>query len=170
MKKYSHTAHRVHRESRKIILSVFSVRSVAKNLTLYFLLFIFYFLLFGCGSIPNLEPRECAESSGVVKEFYSFHVGNEMKFSPGNLKLREKFLTPEFVKSLQNLQTENDVFTTNSMDFPKAFRVGKCEVVSPEKTVYEIVLFWRDDVRSEQKIIKAEAVKQGDKWLINKIF
>ena len=127
------------------------------------------FCILSCGSIPNLEPRECAESSGVVKEFYSYHFGNEMKFSPQNLKLREKFLTPEFAKSLQNLQTENDVFTTNSGDFPKAFRVGKCEVVSPEKTNFEIVLFWRDDTRSEQKLIKTEAVKQNDKWLINKI-
>ncbi|HMS39385.1 MAG TPA: hypothetical protein PKE69_04110 [Pyrinomonadaceae bacterium] len=116
-----------------------------------------------------MEKPECTESGGVVKEFYSYHLGNEMKFSQENLKLRDKFLTPEFTKSLQNLQTENDVFTTNNTDFPKAFRVGKCEVVSPNKTVFEIVLFWRDDVRSEQKIIKAEAVKQGDKWLINKI-
>lgn len=137
-------------------------------------IFLFCLLLtaycsLSCGSIPNLEKPECTESGGVVKEFYSYHLGNEMKFSPENLKLREKFLTPEFAGNLQNLQTENDVFTTNNTDFPKAFRVGKCEVVSPEKTVFEIVLFWRDDVRSEQKIIKAEAVKQGDKWLINKI-
>ena len=138
-----------------------------QNLLLIFS--IFHFALFiGCG-IPNLEPRECAESSGVVKEFYSYHLGNEMKFSRENLKLREKFLTPDFFKSLQNLQTENDVFTTNSMDFPKAFRVGKCEVVSPEKTNFEIILFWRDDTRSEQKTIKTEAVKQGDKWLINRV-
>lgn len=122
-----------------------------------------------CGSIPNLEQRECMESGGVVKEFYSYHLGNEMKFSQTNLKLREKFLTPEFVGTLQNQQSENDIFTTNNTDFPKAFRLGKCEVVSAEKTIYEIVLFWRDDVRSEQKIIKAEAVKQGDKWLINRV-
>ncbi len=134
-----------------------------------FCLLIFAFSYFGCGSMPNLEPRECSESGGVVKEFYSYHFGNEMKFSQENLKLREKFLTTEFVKSLQNLQTENDVFTTNNMDFPKAFRVGKCEVVSPEKTNIELVLFWRDDTRTEQKIIKVEVVKQSDKWLVNKI-
>ena len=149
----------------EFVSSVFSVRSVAKS----FLLFTFYFLLSACGSVPNLEPRECTESTAIVKEFYSYHFGNEMKFSQANLKLREKFLTSEFVKSLQSLQTENDVFTTNSTDFPKAFRVGKCEVVSPEKTIIEIVLFWRDDTRSEQKIIKTEAVKQNDKWLINRV-
>ncbi len=140
-----------------------------QNLIRIFCILYFAFLIVSCGSIPNLEPRECTESNGIVKEFYSYHFANEMKFSQANLKQREEFLTTEFIKSLQNLQTENDVFTTNNTDFPKAFRIGKCEVVSPEKTVFEIVLFWRDDVRSEQKLIKAETVKQDSKWLINKV-
>ncbi len=136
----------------------------------YFLLFAFYFLLSACSSVPNLETPECTASRGVVKEFYSYHLGNEMKFSQENLKLREKFFTPEYLKTLQSLQTENDIFTTNNLDFPKTFRIGKCEVFSPEKTNIEVILFWKDDTRSEQKSIKAEAVKQNDKWLINKIF
>lgn len=119
--------------------------------------------------MPNLAEPECTASRGVVKEFYSYHFGNEMRFSQENLKPREKFLTPEFVKSLQVLQTENDPFTTNNTDFPKAFRIGKCEVAAPDKTIFEVVLFWRDDTRSEQKIIKAEVIKQNEKWLINKI-
>jgi len=135
----------------------------------YFLLFTFYFLLTACGSVPNLEPPECTDSRLVVKEFYSYHFGNEMRFSAENLQKREKFLTPEFFKSVQNLQTENDIFTTNTNDFPKAFRVGKCEVVEPVKTRLEVLLFWKDDNRSEQKTINVEAVKQGDKWLVNKI-
>jgi hypothetical protein len=122
-----------------------------------------------CGSVPVLEAPECAPARGAVKELYSFHFGNEMRFSPENLKQREKFLTPEFYRSLQNLQTENDVLTTNNTDFPKAFRVGKCEVAAPDKTNVEVLLFWRDDVRSEQRAITVETVKQGDKWLVNKI-
>jgi hypothetical protein len=120
--------------------------------------------------MPNLEAPECTESRGVVKELYSYHFGNDMKFSPENLRQREKFVTPEYYKSLQNLQTINDVFTTNSTDFPKAFRVGKCEVVDPAKTNIEVLLFWKNDARSEQKAINVEVVKQGDKWLVNKIF
>ncbi len=135
----------------------------------YFLLFTFYFLLTACGSVPNLEPPECTNSRLVVKEFYSYHFGNEMRFSAENLQKREKFLTPELFKSLQNLQTENDIFTTNTNDFPKAFRVGKCEVVEPTKTKLEVLLFWKTDTRTEQKAINVEAVKQGDKWLVNKI-
>ena len=123
-----------------------------------------------CGSMPNLEAPECTEARGTVKEFYSYHFGNEMRFSQDNLRQREKFLTPEYIKSLQNVQTENDVFTTNNTDFPKAFRVGKCEVVGPAKTNIEILLFWKTDTRTEQKAINVEVVREGDKWLINRIF
>lgn len=138
-----------------------------RNFLLFCLLLTAYCSL-NC-SMPNLAEPECTASRGVVKEFYSYHFGNEMRFSQENLKPREKFLTPEFVKSLQVLQTENDPFTTNNTDFPKAFRIGKCEVAAPDKTIFEVVLFWRDDTRSEQKIIKAEVIKQNEKWLINKI-
>ena len=141
-----------------------------QNLALVFCIFTFAFLIAACGSVPNLEAPECTAARGVVKEFYSYHFGNDMKFLPENLQKREKFLTPEYFKSLQNLQTDGDVFTTGSADFPKAFRVGKCEVVEPGKTSIEVLLFWRDNQRSEQKAIRAEVVKQNDRWLINKIF
>jgi hypothetical protein len=122
-----------------------------------------------CGSVPNLEAAECNASRGVVKELYSFHFGNEMRFSGENLKQREKFLTPEFYRSLQGVTTDGDVLTTGGTDFPKAFRVGKCEVAAPDKTNIEVLLFWRDDARTEQRAINVETVRQGDKWLVNKV-
>jgi len=140
-----------------------------KRIFLTFCLLLTAYCSLNCGSVPNLEQPECTDSRLVVKEFYSYHFGNEMRFSAENLRKREKFLTPELFKSLENLQTENDIFTTNTDDFPKAFRVGKCEVVEPAKTKLEVVLFWKDDTRSEQKVIHAEVVKQNDKWLVNKI-
>jgi len=122
-----------------------------------------------CGSVPNLDPPECAAARQTVKEFYSYHFANDMRFTPENLAKREKFLTPEYFKSLKPLASEIDVFTTNNTDFAKAFRVGGCQVKEPTKTDIEVLLFWKDENRSEQKAIHAEVVKQGDKWLINKI-
>ncbi len=122
----------------------------------------------GC-SIPNLEEPECTAARSVVKEFYSYHFGNEMRFSPENLKPREKYLTPELAGSLPREATEADVFTTNSNDYPKAFRTGACRVVDPARADVEILLFWRDDNRSEQREIQAEVVRRGDRWLIDKI-
>lgn len=139
------------------------------NLRFAFYLLPFAFSLFAACSVPNFESAECTASRGVVREFYSYHFGGEMRFSAENLKTREKFLTPEFVQSLRNLQTENDVFTTSNTDYPKAFRVGGCQTVEPSKTSIEVLLFWKTDERTEQKAINVEVVKQADKWLVNKI-
>lgn len=134
-----------------------------------FCLSLFAFCLYSC-SIPNLQEQECIEARQNVKEFYSYHFGNDMRLTPENLKEREKFLTPELVNSLQTAPPAEDPFTLTN-DTPKAFRVGACEVVEPNKKVnFEILLFWKTDTRSEQREIKVEVVKQNEKWLINKIF
>lgn len=126
-------------------------------------------LAFAACEIPSLEAPECTESRNIVREFYSFHLGNDMNFNAENLKLREKFLTKEFAASLAGRTSTDDVFTTNSADLPKAFRVGSCRVVSPGRTLFSVLLFWRDDTRSEQREIKVEAVRQNDEWLIDKV-
>lgn len=123
----------------------------------------------GC-SIPNLEPPACAGSRTAVREFYSFHFGNDMKFSPENLKQREKYLTPDFSQKIGSLQEGVDPFTTGTNDLPKAFRVGECKEVSPEETEFQVLLFWRDDTRSEQREIRVAAKRQNGKWLIDKVF
>ncbi|HEY8559829.1 MAG TPA: hypothetical protein VIL74_05455 [Pyrinomonadaceae bacterium] len=143
--------------------------SRTRQVFIFCLLASVFCLLSACGSVPNLEAPECTAARGVVKEFYSYHFGNEMKFSPENLKQREKFLTPEYYESLQRARGEADVFTTNNTDYPKAFRVGKCEIVDPAKTNVQVLLFWKDDARTEQREITAEVVREGDKWLVNKV-
>jgi hypothetical protein len=42
-------------------------------------------------------------------------------------------------------------------------------VASENKVVFQVVLFWKDDTRSEQREIKVETVKRNDKWLIDKV-
>lgn len=133
---------------------------------------VVFFLLTLCVSscsIPNLEEPPCIESRDSIRQFYSFHFGNDMKPSAENLKLREKFLTPELVKTLTaSNETAVDHFTATS-DYPKAFRVGECKAINPTKTEFQVILFWRDDTRSEQKEVAVTAVKMGDNWLIDKV-
>lgn len=121
-------------------------------------------------SIPNLETNDCTEARNTVKELYSYHFGNDMKFTKENLKQREKFLTDNLKKQLEN-QPENAVdYFTATDDYPKAFRLGKCEVVEADKKVnIQIVLFWKTDTRSEQKEVQVETVKQNNNWLVNKV-
>lgn len=135
-----------------------------------FTLCALHFALCVACSIPNLEEPECTESRGAVKEFYSYHFGNEMKFTEQNLKPREKFLSPELIKLLQRFVTDSEPFTLTTNDEPKAFRVSGCTAIDASKADVRVLLFWRDDTRSEELEIHVETVKQNDKWLINNIY
>lgn len=140
----------------------------SRKVWLTFCIFNFAFLT-GC-SIPNLEKPECTQSRGAVKKFYSYHFGNEMKFTPENLQPREKFLTNELTTLLRRFATESDPFTLTTNDTPKAFRVSGCKVIDANKTDVGVLLFWRDDTRTEQREIHAEVVRENDKWLISNIY
>ncbi len=120
-------------------------------------------------SLPSLETPACTESRNSLREFFSFHFGNDMKFSDESLKLREKYLSPEFRAKIASTPAGTDPFTSGSDDLPKAFRVGECTELSPEKTISTVLLFWKDDTRTEQREIKVEAIDVNDSWLVNNI-
>lgn len=127
--------------------------------------------LMGC-SLPNLEEPDCTKARDVVREFYSFHFGNDMRPTKENLKLREKYLTPDLLSRLLGTvggDVTKDYFT-DAEDLPKAFRVGECKVVAPaERVRFKVLLFWKNDFASEQKHIFATAKKVNDKWLIDDV-
>jgi len=92
-----------------------------------------------------------------------------MRPSPEKLKLREKFLTKELAEKLAaSTETVRDYFTA-SENFPKAFRVGSCESVSPDKTLFQVLLLWHETDKNIQREIKVEMVKENDKWLVNNV-
>ena len=117
-----------------------------------------------------MESRECTEARNTVKEFYSYHFGNDMKFTKENFGRREKFLSDELKRKLETQpESATDYFTATD-DYPKAFRVGGCQAVEPNKKVtMQVLLFWKTDTRSEQREIHVEVVKENDKWLVNGI-
>ena len=128
----------------------------------------FAFCIGSC-SIPNLEPQPCIDARTPVREFYSFHFGNDMNFSQEGLSKREQFLTREFIGRLASRSDGPDLFTTGDMDFPKAFRVGECREIAANKTEFQVLLFWKDDVRTEQREINVVAVMQDGRWLIDDV-
>lgn len=151
---------------RKLVSGRWSV--VSRRSFIFFCLLSSVFCLPSC-SVPNLEEPECTEARQTLKEFYSFHFGNEMQPTAENLKQRGKFLTDEFTERLKVVSGETDPFTLTS-DLPKAFRVGGCQTIESQKRVsFGVLLFWKTDTRTEQREIRVEAVRQNDKWLINKI-
>lgn len=141
-------------------------RSMHNSLLVFCILH--FALCIGC-SIPNLEPQSCIDSRTSVREFYSFHFGNDMHFSHENLKLRQRFLTQDFVQYLTGWSNPGDPFTTGDEDVPKAFRVGECREIANDRAEFQVLLFWRDDTRSEQREIKVETVRSPDRWLVNNV-
>jgi hypothetical protein len=124
--------------------------------------------LSGC-SIPTLSTPACVESRDVVRELYAYHFGHEMLFSQENLKEREQFITPRFAASLKEREIVEDVFTTNTTDVPKAFRVGRCTESAPDRTEFQVLLFWRDNDRTEQRPIDVEVVLTEVGWRVDNI-
>jgi len=131
-------------------------------------LLIAYCFSLSC-SVPNLGEPDCETARDSVREFYSFHLANDMTFSTENLETRKQFLAPEFYERLKTGTHQGDPFTQTS-DLPKAFRVGECKVEEPGKRVrFELVLFWKDDVRSEQRSITVNAENSDGRWLIRNV-
>ena len=120
-------------------------------------------------SVPTLEAPECTDSRNAARQFYSFHFGNEMKFSAEGLEERKHFLTPELYEQARQTAGDGDPFTTGTNDVPRAFRLGACTVVSPERTKFTLSLYWKDDDRSQQQNIAVEMERAGDAWLVDKI-
>jgi hypothetical protein len=127
-------------------------------------------LLAAACSLPNLEGADCSEARTSLREFYSFHFGGDMVFSADRLAQRERFLTPEFAAGLRNGSPEGvDVFTTGTADLPKAFRVGACRAAGPDEVEFRVLLFWKDDVRSEQREIGVRMEREDGRWLVSAV-
>ncbi|MEO8041373.1 MAG: hypothetical protein ABI646_02070 [Acidobacteriota bacterium] len=140
--------------------------------TISCLLLVTSFLLLSC-SLPNLEDADCTQSRDSVREFYSYHFGHNLGFAAEDINARREYLTPNFFSSLS--ETPRDVPPgvdpfTRMDDPPKAFRVGECHVLEPgTRTSFEVLLFWKDDVKSEQRPINVEVIQSGEKWLIDRV-
>ncbi len=148
-----------------------AIRHVARSgfkIPAIFLAVLYSMFVSAC-SIPIFEKPGCAEARDSVKQFYSFHFGNGMTPSEENLLQRKIYLTDELFGSLSQAPLTRVDYFTASENYPRAFRVGACEANAPNNPTFRVLLFWRDDTKSEQKEIRVEMLKPGSRWLINKV-
>ncbi len=143
-----------------------SAEFVMRKIILIILPFAFCLFTFSC-SIPNLESNECQQARDPLKRFYSYHFGSEMQPSEKYYETRREYLTASFGNFVSKKITDKRDFFTLEQDYPKAFRVGGCETIEPNRVKFEVLLFWKDDTRSEQKKISVEMIKEDEKWLID---
>jgi hypothetical protein len=140
----------------------------AKRIIFFCLLIIAGGLLPNC-SQPVLESAECIESRDSVKRFYSFHFGNDFKPTAESLAKRREYISSRLLTELESRANPNQDYFTQTEDYPKAFRVGKCETVDANRTKFEVLLFWRTNEQNIQREIAVETVKEENKWLIDKV-
>lgn len=126
------------------------------------------FWIFGC-STPSLESLACIDARPSVREFYSFHIGNDMALTNETLKRRERFLSKSLFSSLVDQSEGTDPFTTGTSDVPRAFRVGECKEIGQKRVNFQILLFWRDETTAAQKLINVEMAAENGRWLVDKI-
>lgn len=126
-------------------------------------------VLFGGCSQPILEAEECIEARNGVKRFYSFHFGNDLKPSKENFEKRAEFLSENLRRKLSAETFGKTDYFTQTEDYPKAFRIGKCAAKSATQTEFEVLLFWRTNESNVQREIRVELVKEKGNWLINEV-
>jgi len=111
----------------------------------------FSFLIHGC-RFYSLEPIECTEARVAAKQFYSFHFGNDMAPTAENLRLRQRFITPEYYDTVLNPTDEPGLdYFTQSNEYPRTFKIGKCVDSSSDKATFVLQVYRRDDFSTEQR-------------------
>jgi len=124
----------------------------------------------GC-SIPVLQGQECLEARDAVKRFYSYHFDSGMAPTPENLAAKRQYLTDALAARLSSgagTGARRDFFT-DSENYPTAFQISSCEVVSGDRVKIEINLYWRENEQNSQRKITAEMIKRGSDWLLNNV-
>ncbi len=128
-------------------------------------------LSLGCSwvSIPSLESSTCSEARVAARKFYSFHFGNGLRPSLENLVARKPMMTTALGDRLSTESAGEVDYFTATADYPKAFRIGGCEELSANDVRFEILLFWKDTERSEERTVFGRFKKLDDKWLIDEV-
>lgn len=121
----------------------------------------------GC-SVPSLESAECSEARESIQKFYSFHLGNDMTFSPETLSQRRQFLTGSMFDSLSRNEVIGDPFTLSETP-PRTFKIAECKESDPSTAEIRVQTYWKDDDSTTQKEIFVTARKIDGSWLIDGI-
>jgi len=123
-------------------------------------------LISGC-SVPNLEPEACTEARGQLKKLYSLHFGNLGEKSEKYQEQRDGFISQRLKGEIDD--REGFDYLTQTSDFPKAFRIGKCSETGQEQLSFGVLLFWKDTQRDEQREIDAQMSKENGRWVVERV-
>jgi hypothetical protein len=121
--------------------------------------------------LPSLESPQCNEASLAVRQFYSFHLGNDMTPTEQNLIARERYLMTDFYHRLLSVKHEKTDPFTYSDEYPKTFKIGACVANDADHALVQVQIYWQQEHGSTkdttQEDLKVDATRVADgKWLI----
>ena len=96
-----------------------------------------------------------------------------MRPSVDYVKLREEYLTTNYRRRLMldaggMPNTVKDYFT-DSEEFPRTFRIGKCVASNADNVKIQVQLYWRDDAQTVQSEVLADVIRADDSWRIDNV-
>jgi hypothetical protein len=114
-------------------------------------------------SVPTLESESCLQAQGSLKKLLSLHFDKGFEGGKEYKEHRSQYIT-------DRLKDEIDArpgfdYLTQTIDPPKAFRIGTCTERGKDVVSLSVLLFWRDEKRSEQREVNIVLKRVGDKWL-----
>jgi hypothetical protein len=116
--------------------------------------------------IPNPESQQCSEARDSVKEFYSWYLGTDPEQRRKQPEVFRKYISG--TSSLNAVNSDLDPFF-NSPTPPTTFKIAKCETADADHTNIQVQLYWRQDLKIEQREVYADTVRTGDTWQIDRI-
>lgn len=132
-----------------------------------FSILIFVALAFTACSVPSLESESCTEARGDLKRLYSLHFDRGREPDEQYQRDIRQFLTEDLA---QRIDEEGEIdYLTQTGDFPKAFRIGKCTETGKDALSFGVLLFWKDANRDEQREIEASMEKTDGGWALEKV-
>ena len=118
-------------------------------------------------SVPTLESKNCLDAQGSLKKLLSMHFDRGFNGNDAYRKERDGYITERLRGEIDSKKGFD--YLTQTTDFPKAFRIGGCTENSENEVILDVLLFWKDDKRSEQRQIDVSMKNVDDKWLVDKV-
>ena len=127
------------------------------------LLILILGLIGGACSVPTLESNSCLQAQESLKQLLSVHFDKGFEGGKAYKEHRAEHITDRLKSEIDSRPGFD--YLTQTDDPPKAFRIGTCTEKGNDEVSLSVLLFWRDDNRSEQQEVNIDMKRIGGKWL-----
>ena len=119
-------------------------------------------------SVPKIESADCSAAREVTKRYYSLAIGGDLAHQPDALAQVKGLQTPKMTVTGTKPGDGRDQYNF-SLTPPSSSRVDECADLGPGKASTDVTVIWRLNDENYLRKDKVTLIKNGDKWLIERI-